>query len=289
MKVRRKGPGLERAIEFLERTILNEVPSLSDKSYDIYTNRIIIVDGVKHEIDIWVEFDIGSGYKSIFIFETKNWKKKIGKNDMIIFSEKISAATAQKGFFVAKAFTKYAIAAAKRDHRIQVLPLETEFLDNESMDTLIRTFHRVILDRANVNTQVRFVTQTGTQNEPGKQIEIQTATLNGYPINVSEYIGPRIQQIVIDHVNSLPTADLPDGVYTYDLSEEILLASDHLVINDIERYKVQLQITYQIEVIPPPIVSKYDVAKRGRIYTYAPVRVGEQRWSQTVIVETGAD
>jgi hypothetical protein len=114
MQARKKGTDLERAIASIERTILNAVPTLSDKSYKIISPRIIIVDGVKHEIDIWVEFDIGGGYKSIFIFESKNWEKKNGKNDLIIFSKKIEVAQAQRGFFLAKALTKYALAAAKQ-------------------------------------------------------------------------------------------------------------------------------------------------------------------------------
>src|SRR6266481_4365863 len=108
MQARKKGTDLERAIALIEETILNAVPELSDKSYKISSPRIIVVDGVKHEIDVWVEFDIGSGYTSRFIFETKNWRKKVGKNHLIIFSEKIKAAQAQQGFFVAKALTKYA-------------------------------------------------------------------------------------------------------------------------------------------------------------------------------------
>jgi hypothetical protein len=72
MDARKKGTDLERAIALIEKTILDAVPTLSDKSYKIYSPRIITVDGVKHEIDIWVEFDIGGGYKSIFIFEAKN-------------------------------------------------------------------------------------------------------------------------------------------------------------------------------------------------------------------------
>ena len=62
-----KGSELENAIGLIERTILNSVSGLSDKSYKILFRKLIVVDGVKHEIDVWVEFDIGGGYKPVFI------------------------------------------------------------------------------------------------------------------------------------------------------------------------------------------------------------------------------
>ena len=98
-----KATELEQAIAAIERAILSANPNLSEKSYKISFRRIIVVDSVKHEIDVWVEFELGNGYKSIFIFEAKNWNTTIGKNHIIVFSEKITAANAQTGFFVAKA------------------------------------------------------------------------------------------------------------------------------------------------------------------------------------------
>jgi hypothetical protein len=79
-----KGTELEQSIGAIERTILSANPSLSDNSYEITFRRIIIIEGVKHEIDVWVEFDIGNGYKSIFIFEARNWAKTIGKDHILV-------------------------------------------------------------------------------------------------------------------------------------------------------------------------------------------------------------
>jgi hypothetical protein len=55
------------------------------------------------------------------VFECKNWQDKVGKNDIIVFSEKVKATNAQRGFFVAKSFTKDAVAQAEKDPRLELL------------------------------------------------------------------------------------------------------------------------------------------------------------------------
>ena len=87
----------------------------------IESKRIISLEGVRHEIDLFVTAALPNGYQAVFVFECKNWADKVGKNEVIVFSEKVKAATAQKGFFVARAFTKDAKAQAAKDPRIQLL------------------------------------------------------------------------------------------------------------------------------------------------------------------------
>lgn len=79
------------------------------------------VANVRHEIDIWVSVDLGRGYTALFIFECKNWIESVGKNEIIVFSEKIRAVQAQSGFFVAKSFTGDAEAQAALESRITLL------------------------------------------------------------------------------------------------------------------------------------------------------------------------
>jgi hypothetical protein len=132
-----KGKELEHAIGAIEHAILQENPSLSDKTYNITFRRLITVDGVKHEIDVWVEFELADGYKSVFIFEARNWDKTVGKDHIFAFSAKIEAARAQAGFFVAKSISRYAQAAAKRDPRMRLLKATADFAESDR----IRNFH----------------------------------------------------------------------------------------------------------------------------------------------------
>src|SRR4030095_3552457 len=141
-----KGNALENAVRAVESVILRASPAYRENTFVIHSKKIEVVDGVSHEIDILVEIDIGKGYKSIFIFECKNWEDKVGKNEVIIFAAKIAAIGAQRGFFIAKSFTRDARAQAAKDPRVTLLlareypaektpvPLDFHFLGQERTD-----------------------------------------------------------------------------------------------------------------------------------------------------------
>ena len=79
------------------------------------TNGLLPVGDVHHEIDVCVAVGAAKGYESVFLFECKNWADPVGKNEIIVFAAKIDAAVAQPGYFVAKQFTKDALAQAAKD------------------------------------------------------------------------------------------------------------------------------------------------------------------------------
>jgi hypothetical protein len=116
-----KGNALERAVKAIEELILGTSPTLRGNSFTIDSKKILNVGGVHHEIDILVKVDGGHGYESVFIFECKNWKTAVGKNEVIVFGEKIDASAATRGFLVAKSFTADAEAQARKDSRIALL------------------------------------------------------------------------------------------------------------------------------------------------------------------------
>jgi hypothetical protein len=68
-----KGNKLEKAVEEIEKFIFKLNPSLAKSNFKIERKKIVVIDGVKHEIDLYVEIDSGGDYVSIFIFECKNW------------------------------------------------------------------------------------------------------------------------------------------------------------------------------------------------------------------------
>jgi hypothetical protein len=93
-----KGNALEIAVRAIESAILKSFPAYTDKTFRIESKTIVVDEGVRHEIDIWVAVDLGKAYAAIFIFECKNTQEKVNKNDIIIFAEKIRTVAAQKGF-----------------------------------------------------------------------------------------------------------------------------------------------------------------------------------------------
>src|SRR2546429_4693221 len=125
-KAQIKGNNLEEAVHLIEEMILRTNPATKEATIAIEPKKIIVVDGVKHEIDVYITIDCGKGYKSVFIFECKNWQEAVGKNEIIVFSEKIGAVQAQKGYFIAKKYGEYAQAQAKKDKRIELLTASDE-------------------------------------------------------------------------------------------------------------------------------------------------------------------
>jgi hypothetical protein len=115
-----KGDALENAVAAIEEVILQSSAGMGRKPL-VEKKKIITVNEVRHEIDVYVTADLAPGYKPIFILECKNWKDAVGKNEIIIFSEKIDAACATSGCFVAKSYTSDAVNQAKHDPRITLL------------------------------------------------------------------------------------------------------------------------------------------------------------------------
>lgn len=109
-----KGDALENAVAAIEEVILRSSAGMGRKPI-IEKKKIITVNEVRHEIDVYVTADLAPGYQPVFIFECKNWKEAVGKNEIIIFSEKIDAARATSGCFVARSYTSDAVNQAKQD------------------------------------------------------------------------------------------------------------------------------------------------------------------------------
>jgi Restriction endonuclease len=178
-----KGNALEAAVAAIEHHILSTSPALREKTFLIESKKIVLVGGVHHEIDIFVTTDLGDGYKSVFIFECKNWEDAVGKNEIIIFAEKIAATQTQTGFFVAKSFTRDAYSQAATNPRIRLV---TALEHEPTTAPLPSEFHQLIL--TTVHAEAMFhVRDGGTQV---KTIDLATAVtkLRGESIDLRSYL-----------------------------------------------------------------------------------------------------
>ena len=208
-----KGTNLEYAVRLIEQTILNSKPGLKEYPFSIETRKIFVADGVRHEIDVYVEIDLGHGYKSVFIFECKNWKDPVGKNELIVFSEKLKITSAQKGYFIAKKFTKDAVNQVAKDERIELLEVSAD----NSILLSFPDFHSIERDQSKVHTNANFM-KRGTKGK--ENIEYQPISpddckieLDGKSIDLSKYINEKSSEIIESRINKEPTHRLPEGVY----------------------------------------------------------------------------
>ena len=236
-----KGKVLEDAVRAIEAAILHELPGVDDSTFAIDSNKIHVVDGVRHEIDIWVEIDPGKGYETRFIFECKNWKDKVGKNEIIVFSEKIAAVRAQKGFFVATAFTADAEAQAKKDPRT-VLLIAQELGTDLSVPF---EFHYVgIVDRhMHLGLQAR-----GPQPSSQQDLDINSvdAYLGDDSLDLPAYLNRWAESMEHEELRTFASVQLPEDVYELSATAERSFGEGELLIESIDIGRMELKIKFSV-------------------------------------------
>jgi hypothetical protein len=125
-----KGRELEEAAAAIEGLILSSYPTLSGKSFLIESRKIVVKSGVRNEIDLFITVDPGGLYEAIFIFECKNWEAKVTKNEVTILSDKIRVTAANRGYLLAREFTKDAVNRAAEESRLELVPASPLPLDS---------------------------------------------------------------------------------------------------------------------------------------------------------------
>jgi hypothetical protein len=265
-----KGNALEDAVHAIETLILRSNPATKDATITIEPKKTVIVDGVKHEIDIYITIDLGHGYKSVYIFECKNWQETVGKNEIIVFSEKINAVQAQKGYFIAKKFGRYAQAQAKKDKRIELLTASDALA---SLPPFVNDFHFVqnVVVRSDITFRL-------APDDPQK-IGTLTVTNESFVKYKNEDLlvgkfNERMQNLVVDgFMNRQPTALFGEGVYNFTATKTLVFQPDELFLEGIACIAVDAHVTWDTHVIRPTIVSAFDIQTRGRTITFESVKL----------------
>lgn len=207
-----KGHALELAVHAIEAVILASSPSSQGQPFTVERRKTVTVSDVHHEIDIYVTMGAAKGYESIFIFECKNWADPVGKNDVIILSEKIGAAVAQRGYFVAKQFTKDARAQAAKDPRITLL-YATEY---DPTNVPPPNGHHVTAPAGvQFSTMFRIAGTPGTNIVDTIRISGTVIRLHGVDMLLSDYLTAWVDALYAQRLLGFWTVDLPEGIAPY--------------------------------------------------------------------------
>jgi hypothetical protein len=264
---REKGNALENAVAAIEGLILGTSPALRERTFLIESKKIIQVGGVHHEIDIFVTIDLGDGYKSIFIFECKNWEEAVGKNEIIIFAEKIAAVHAQNGFFVAKSFTKDAHSQAATNPRIRLITAS----EHEPTTALLpHGFHGLIL--MPVHSEATF--HKGEGGTELKMIDMTTAVakLDGESIDLRSYLNKWAEDAASQDALSFRSERYAEGDYERSTNANREFCGREFAIDGIEIAWAEMCIRYKAIVVRPAVVSCFEIQSRGRVVSLAPVQ-----------------
>lgn len=277
-----KGDALQRAVRAVEEHILHTSPALKEKPFLIEDKKIVCVGGVHHEIDIFVTVDAAPGYRAIYIFECKNWKKAIGKKDMIDFSEKIDAVNAAHGYFIAKSFTKDARAQAKKDARITVL-VATEH--DPTGIPIPGELHLTVTTPKNLQVNAFKCNRSGDELKP---IEVQKAELHGAEIDFRDYIIKWADTAMSQDVLRIPSHRMTPGDYDRATTSARHFEPREFLLNGDDIEHMAIEMSYVFSVHKPPLISFFDIESRGRVLLLAPVAARDGVFQMKIIQGPGS-
>jgi len=266
-----KGDVLEAAVLAIERQILQKSPSVKEKSYVIESKKVIVVGGVRHEIDVFVTFDLGLGYKPVYIFECKNWKEAVGKNEIIVFAEKIGATGAQRGFFVAKSFTSDAEAQSRKEPRMELVIAA----EHDPANTIVPfKFHFVSTKPLEIRVEFR---RSGMEagTEVIIDLSIAKAAVNGTSINLAEYLNAWANEAIQANMRSFRSERFAAGAYDRDFTVERAFEEGFFTLDDIPIRLGVLTVKYQVALVWPAAKSDFEVNGRGRVISLEGCAVGD--------------
>ena len=264
-----KGEELERAVAAIERSILSAQPGLTESTFLMESRKIVEVGGVRHEIDIYVTIDAAPGYQSRFIFECKNWMDAVGKNEIIIFSEKIDATSAQKGFFVAKSFTADAEAQAAKDPRIALLVAN----ERDVADMPIPfEMHFVHVENKHVQVHLRRRGSAATE-QIQLDLERSNSVLRGTEADLRVCFVEWAEKARDKQMRTFPSGRLPEGSYERNASEAHKFEPGEFVVDGMDIEQADVSIDFSVHLVRPMVISHFEVATRGRVISLSPIQL----------------
>ncbi|MGD0360160.1 MAG: hypothetical protein ABSC93_04790 [Bryobacteraceae bacterium] len=264
-----KGEALEIAVHAIEQVILESSPALRGQRFYVERRKIVNIAGVRHEIDIFVTVGAAKGYESTFIFECKDWKKPVNKNELIVFSKKIDLVSAQRGYFVAKKLSKDAVAQAATDPRITVLSATEHDPTNTPPP---ESFHITAPATVKCDTTFRVAGTPGTKRDP-VEIEGKTAQIGGTDVLLTDYLNTWTEQLYEERLLLFQTADLPEGVYPMRADGQQTFGPGEFILDGKDIEHVRLSVEFGVQILRPAVISDFEVATRGRVIRLAKVTI----------------
>lgn len=254
-------------------------PAAQIANYRVETRKVFVIDGVRHEVDVYVKVDLGSGYDTVVLFECKNWRhKSVGKNEVIVFSEKVKALSASKGYLVGRGFSPDAKAQAKQDNRISLLHAS----DTVPIWPQLEYIHMLGRDRGDYKANVIFIAPPGA--DPNSTVPLSgPVKVDGRIFSsIDEFVRPLIEESIVERLAMEPTHELPAGSYRRDVSRKLLF--DRATVGDVAVAGLHLQIDFGFHIARPAIESVFDVESRGRIYKTEITSLGPSYISMTYVL-----
>jgi Restriction endonuclease len=274
-----KGTALELIVSAIETLILSTTLKIQDNGVVRIDNRkIISVAGVRHEADIQVTVDLAEGYKSVFIFECKNWKEKVGKNEIIIFSEKIKVFNAQHGFFIAKSFTSDATEQAKLDQKIELVIAK----ENDPASTILPFGFQYTFQKP-TNVIVKLIKNLHASNAEPFDITGKEVVLNGETVDFLKFLDSWVTSEINESMKAFPSGSLADGDYQRSCIARREFDAGQFTVDGADFQVIDLKIDFDIHLKRPSVLANFDISGRGQGITFEQYEFNGVKLTESVV------
>ncbi len=250
----------------IEDTILSRDPRLRGSNFTVESNKVFTIHGVKHEVDVFVTTAPNTPYEARWIFECKNWKEPVGKNEIIVLAEKVHAIAAASGFIVAKKLTKAAHAQLELDKRLSFVSCTDEFADILK----IQAKHTI---REITNVQIAFRARSVTPADPPRDIDLRdkSCVMNNRTMLFKEFVLEQAHRMVSQELSQDPALLRTEGGMAKTCQGGIQFGPGEFLIESMDIERMELWVSFHLFVRPTKLVSKFELSGRGRAYTFEPV------------------
>lgn len=242
-------------------------PEVVGKRFEIEANKIVTVDDVRHEIDVYVKTALGSPYEATWIFECKNWKEPAGKNEVALLAHKVQALGAARGYLVAGQLGKYGRAELKRTDRVDFIPCTDQVLSPFNNLQLIDTVHAMSLAQVSIK-------QRGVPPKvPPEKLNYKNVRCRceGKPQTLTTFLEPHIRESLAEDARRNADKYRQPGKYRGEAAFELVGEPGELVINDLDVERMVVGLEFEVHTRRRKVQSKFEFEGRGRVFSLEPL------------------
>jgi hypothetical protein len=248
------GDRLEDAVELIERQMLREYESQGKVTFE--RNKVAIIDGARYEADLLVGIRHPVGYETTYLFECKNWKRVAGKNEVVKVNDAIEAFGAQRGYLVAKRFSKDAKAKQHKCPRVL-------FLLASEMSTLIpHPFVRTITMLASAQIRATFSVRLPDEEEAPPLTPTSVVRHGGVERMASDWLQP-IANAMIAAGRGKNTGPLAEGKHLLVEEETYGFKKGELFVDGYACAGVRIHVEQPFWCAPATTSMKFAIEGRG--------------------------
>lgn len=262
----KKGRSLETAINRIQDAILRSDPRLAGSKFSIEPNKIVTVLGVRHEFDLYIRTLPDSSYESIFVFECKNWRKTVGKNEVMNLGAKVHTIGAAHGYLVARKFSKDAVAQANQEKRVTLLHVNDDFATPATFE-MRGDAHQLITLKVDIKEyDVPPVTPPPQISLDGKEFRLQ-----GQVIDIQAFLIGIADKMALQERRENIGKYQEEGSHSVECAELLKFERGELLFDGASVEHFVLNLKFNVIVRKAKLISKFELKDQGRFFSFEPM------------------